>query len=251
MTALAISLALLAGASAARPAPAPLQIVLLVDVSGSLTRYVVSSDHPLTPEAYRRHQTLIWEASSGLAAAVIPEDRVGLGTFGARVRIEAGAVQGRRAIEEMAGALLDETGGPSPIWDALDKAVAVLQPRPDPRVVILVTDGQATGNVLAFADILDRVRGAGIAVFTLAPRWTGTSGPSKTGPDPSARLRKLADATCGGYLTFNTDGFMPPVHDSGDLNKKLKEILRTARDRAVNAELQTVNCTPRPTATAR
>jgi hypothetical protein len=151
----------------------------------------------------------------------------------------------------MAEALLDERGGPSPIWDALDKAVAVLQPRPEPRVVILLTDGEATGNVLPFTDIFDRVRGAGIAIFILAPRWTGLSGPSKAGPDPSARLRQLADATCGGYLTFNTDAAMPPPHGSGDLNKKLKEIVHTVRDRAVNSEPRAANCTPRTSATAR
>lgn len=96
-----------------------------------------------------------------------------------------------------------ERTGPSPVWDAVDEALAALQPRPGRQAVLLVTDGQATGNRLGLADVADRAIAAAVPINVV---FTGPSGlvrqtrDTSAGVHPERPLMQLASAT-GGYYT--------------------------------------------------
>jgi hypothetical protein len=95
----------------------------------------------------------------------------------------------------------DRRSGPSPVWDTVAEAVAILQPRSGRRAVLLVTDGQTTGNRLGLADVADRAIAAGVSINIV---FTGPSGVIRqtrevaAGVYPDRPLTQLATAT-GGY----------------------------------------------------
>ena len=94
-----------------------------------------------------------------------------------------------------------ERTGPSPVWDAVSDGLSALEPRPGRKVVLLITDGQATGNRLGLAEVADRAIGAGVSVNIV---FTGASGlvrqtrETAVSVRPERPLMQLASAT-GGY----------------------------------------------------
>jgi hypothetical protein len=148
-----------------------LRVVMLVDTSGSMT-----NDVPFR----RGDRTFLTDARAGLHAAIRPEESRSIETFG--------------------------DGGASPLWDALDGVVRSLDGASGRRAILVVTDGRATGNRLAFAEILLRLRQARVPVFFICaerPKDVEVA-------DPSIRLRQLATASGGQYAGIkNNLGIRP------------------------------------------
>ena len=201
---------------AAQVAAPPLYLVLMVDVSDSLTMGMVGF-----LGADRSDRTYISEASRGLAAAVGPEDAVVLGSFGKSVRYSKAAVRGREQIERAASVLAQDFGGPSPLWDAMDLAIGAVGSANGPRAIIVLTDGRTNANTKSFAQVLGRLEHSGIRVFIVAPfssAFDTQSGRARargsmlsTAPDPSVRLRMLADTTGGRFYTFKQREELGPL----------------------------------------
>lgn len=57
--------------------------------------------------------------------------------------------------------------GASPIWDAVVSTATLLASQPPPRAIVLVTDGQATGNRWSMADAALAAAARGVAVHVM------------------------------------------------------------------------------------
>lgn len=174
-------LALLASPPQAR---APLDIALMVDVSHSMTFGVIKRDRGLVPAA-----------ASAMAEALEPGDAARVGIFGSEITLDAAPLRDAPAINQVATALGERIGGPSPLWDALDTAARTLAGAGGRRGILVVTDGRTTGNRIGFRDALAALERAGIPVWFIVLDKS-----ERPLPDPGARLEKIADATGGACL---------------------------------------------------
>jgi uncharacterized protein (DUF58 family) len=161
----------------------PIDVVLMVDVSGSITQGV-----------FKRDASLITDAASALASVLARGDAARVGTFGTEIRLTPAATSDPAAIQKAASALTDTLGGASPLWDALDASTLVLSTGGPRRGIIVLTDGRSSANRIAFGDALTKLENARVAVFAI-----GLESGGSPVPDPKARLAYLADVTGGTY----------------------------------------------------
>jgi Ca-activated chloride channel family protein len=124
--------------------PAPLTLIVLFDVSASMSNY----------------GDIEGEIERWIVPGLRPEDRVRIGGIASRVTLSPKFTSVRKEIINDGHRALDfkksEKYGPSPIWDALAAAVQAIQPEPGRRGIILITDGRATGNTVSAADAIAR-----------------------------------------------------------------------------------------------
>lgn len=163
--------------------PRPLDIVLMVDVSHSVTH----------AGYFKTDRTLVLDAAISMASVLTPPDRLRLGTFGQTITVTPALEIDAAQIAGAAGAL-NTVGGPSPLWDALVAAAAALTPSAHRQAIVVITDGRSTGNRLGFQEVLQRLERAGVRVCVLALDLT-----RRPGPDPAVRLRQIAERTGGTY----------------------------------------------------
>jgi Mg-chelatase subunit ChlD len=175
----------------AQQAGTPLDVVLMVDVSHSVTH----------PGFFKTDRSLIADAATALATALDPADRARLGVFGTTIALTPTALSGRVAIARAASGFAGVEGGPSPVWDALNASAVALDTAAGRRAVIVVTDGRSTGNRISFAEIVARLEQARLPVFVVA---LDLKRPPT--PDPGVRLRQLAERTGGRYFLAKRDG---------------------------------------------
>ncbi len=136
-----------------------------------------------------------------------PADRVRVGSIGRQVAISPRFTSDAAEIKRNWQALFDvppiEWLGPSPIWDAVERAVATLADEPGHRAIVLITDGQASGNVHGYSEVSALAARAGVSVSIIAedsmlPTMPLTS-MAGAGVDPALRLRSMADFTGGSF----------------------------------------------------
>lgn len=175
-----------------QPSRAGLDLVLMLDVSHSVSH----------PGFIKTDRTLPADGAAAVASVIDPTDRVRLGVFGATIELTpeplSGAALAQAAVKFGEG---DAVGGSSPLWDALDRAATALEGSPLRRGIIIVTDGRSTANRIGFADILQRLEHDRLPVFVVmldlkrAPT-----------PDPGIRMRQLADRTGGSVIVVKREG---------------------------------------------
>ena len=191
-----IALLLLVLLAAPTPAPAqaraPLDLVLMVDVSHSLTYGAIKRDRGLMPAA-----------ASAMADALEAGDAARVGIFGSEITLDPSPLRDAAAVRQAATALSERIGGPSPLWDALDTAARALASASGRRGILVVTDGRASGNRIGFQEALAALEQARIPVFVVVLDKS-----QRPLPDPGARLERLADAT-GGTCVFVERNALP------------------------------------------
>lgn len=157
-------------------APAgPLTIVLLLDTSPSIA-YVSKVD----------------EIVGGMAAVLRAGDRMTIGRFGPDIVIDPVFTRDGAGLRDAARSAWDrerDYAGPSPLWDALNTAIGALESEPGRRVVIVVTDGKATGSLTTFSAVVRHAVLANVEVDAIVP---GLPAPGLSGP------RGLAPGSSGG-----------------------------------------------------
>ena len=162
--------------------PVPLTLVVLVDVSRSVTDTLRSTRGPsasldLKPSL----ATLVSRLKEG--------DRIRLGRIGTKVTLgsflAADAKARARALELLLNAPDQERGGPSPVWDAIDGAVTALEKEPGRRAILVITDGMATGNRFSLADVANRAASANVSVSAIGFEAPVTIRQSRTTVIPS------------------------------------------------------------------
>jgi hypothetical protein len=163
--------------------PRPLDIVLMVDVSHSVTH----------AGFFKTDRGLVLDAATTMASVLTPADRVRLGSFGQTITVTPALDIDAAQIVRAAGTL-GTVGGPSPLWDALDAAADALTPSGHRQAIVVITDGRSTGNRLGFQDVLQHLERTGVRVCVVALDVT-----RRPGPDPAVRLRQIAERTGGTY----------------------------------------------------
>jgi Ca-activated chloride channel homolog len=167
--------------------------------------------------------------SAGLQEGLFPRlqagDRLRLGTISRQLRLSP-TFTGNRA--ELIAAARDvlkvpdaDRYGPSPIWDAVDGAVTLLEGEAGRRAIVLVTDGMPTGNRIGLRQVERRAALSGIPVYVLGQSFRGlgpgdqladrTGNPwmflfNPLGHSAETMLKSLAAASGGAYFVDDSRG---------------------------------------------
>ena len=176
--------------------PQPIRLVVLIDVSGSMTGNV----------------TVLRRAAAALITALAPGDLARIGTFGHEVVISPTFT--RDAAELMPfvpeGIL---PGAPTPLWRAVDTAMTGFTDAPPGRRVVLILSDSKDGGMMigkkfiSPIEISDRAQKEDVMIYgvgvrsSLPPIGPGTdlgAAMASTYPDPS--LGRISDDTGGGYF---------------------------------------------------
>ncbi len=214
--------------------PQPIRLIVMLDVSGSMVGNL----------------PLLRAASQQLFARLRPDDGVRVGTFGHEIQISPSFT---RDPAELRTALPDAIAAdaPTPLWRAVDEAVAAFGDEDEQRpVILLLSDGKDSGPIsfrqryVSQAEAIDRARNEDVMVYTIGMR-SRSMRPTMPGigpgglqaaltadlPDPG--LARVAEQTGGGYteIRFGQDlgaafaqvadelhaqyllGFAPPKRD--------------------------------------
>jgi hypothetical protein len=128
-----------------------------------------------------------------------PTAQVRVATFGDRFLISPAWLRAPDELLEVFNGIM-QSGGPSPIWDAIHETVGALEGFPGTRVVLLISDGRASGNVRGFQEAFARVRSSGVIFYVAAldASYNRRINEDRSA-DPTERLRALARATGGAY----------------------------------------------------
>jgi VWFA-related protein len=136
--------------------PQPLTIVLLLDKTASMETY----------------GDMDAEIGKSFVPALRSADRARIGGVANRLVLAPAFSSNPRDIIAAGRAAVsfrrEERFGPSPLWDAIDHAAALLAPEPGLRAIILVTDGRSTGNNVSILTAADRAVYAGVVVNVLS-----------------------------------------------------------------------------------
>jgi len=135
--------------------PQPLAVVVLFDVSGSMSEL----DERGAPSG----RLDLDRAAKRLAGAALNEDRVRIGTVGSKIAISTTVLTDAKAASKAASEI-QQRGGPSPIWDAINRSLDLLAGQPGLHAVLVHSDGQAAGNDLSAVQILTRAQRTGTIV---------------------------------------------------------------------------------------
>jgi VWFA-related protein len=192
---------------------------------------------------------LLRAAGEALFARLSPDDRVRVGTFGREVEISP---EFTRDVNDLRRALPTSiaTDAPTPLWRAVDEAIAALATETEHRRVVLVlSDGKDSGPIgfrqrfVSQVEVIDRATRDDVMVYAIGMRSRGRPGPPRPGPGglqemltadlPDPGLARVAEETGGGYaeIRFGQDlaaafarvadelhsqyliGFAPPKRD--------------------------------------
>jgi VWFA-related protein len=184
--------------------PSPLSVVLLLDVTSSMTFYTDVRD----------------EIGKSFGPALRPADRARVGAiaahpvvaprFSSRVSDVVSAGRAATAVKK------EDRAGPSPIWDSVDDTLTALQDEPGVRGLILVTDGKGTGNRISAVSVLEHAVAEGVVVHVLSearPMVIRQSGDLFARVRSTVILQELAKRT-GGLIVPEEPpaiGALPPA----------------------------------------
>ncbi len=167
---------------------------------------------------------------SGLDTLLGPADRVRFGRVARTVAFGPSFV-GRdeigRAVRVL-GVTDADRYGPSPVWDAVDEALSLIEAESGRRAVILWSDGRASGNLRGRFDVAERARAAGIPVHVVSPpteRMIRQTETTAVRIRPGVYLEWLAETTGGRFLVALPE----PVRPLGNPLEALGDILDTLR----------------------
>jgi Ca-activated chloride channel homolog len=179
----------------------PISVVLMLDRSGSM----------------RGNVGLVERAAEEFIRRLAPEDTARVGTFAERIEIKPESfTSDKNALLAVLRSDRPVTG-PTPLWNALDEAIAAVRSREGRKVVLVFSDGGDAPSNFRFDNrsIMDVMRNAqrdDVMVYAIGLQTTLLRGPSagrggigsmtgamtSTRPDPG--LARVAEDTGGGYF---------------------------------------------------
>ena len=171
--------------------PVPLTAILLLDTSASVSRSAMLLDS--------RFAEIFNAFLFGLKAG----DRSAVGVIAKGTRFTTLTSDRREMTAGVRGLLrvLDaDRLGPSPIWDATDEALTLLEGEAGHRAVVLFTDGKASGNLHGSTDVLDHARRAGVTIeAVIEGGGTRLVLQPESALDPADVVRRVAEGS-GGHV---------------------------------------------------
>jgi hypothetical protein len=174
-------------------APAGLTVVLLLDISASVSRVPVVIDQRFA------------QAFNAFLDGLKPADRAAVGVMTTATHFSR-ITGDRRTLSADARVLLQvpdgDRLGPSPLWDAIDAAVALVESdRAGRPAVVLVSDGKSSGNVRGLDEVIAHATRSRASINAVL-EGPGSAFQARTTDqfDPSDLMGRLTGATGGTRL---------------------------------------------------
>ena len=156
----------------------PFSAVVMIDRSGSMAR----------------HFDLVREAAGTFVHQLLPGDRLRIGNFSRDIVLSpANFTSDRDTLLEILQEELQEMGGSSPVWAAIDRSITALQSEPGRRVVLVFSDGkdESAGSDqprTALDNLIRRARENDVMVYAVGFGYTETLRvPTLRQPNPGRR----------------------------------------------------------------
>lgn len=171
----------------------PISVVVMLDRSGSM----------------RGNLRLVEGAAEAFVRQMLPTDKARIGSFAEQVQMDPeNFTSSKEELVEILRSRLQQRG-PTPLWNAIDQAIASLKSQDGRRVVLVFTDGADNPgnfrlNNTSFMDVMRRAQEADVMVYAIglegrgAPAAGGGFGGMSQRPD--AGLPAIAEETGGGYF---------------------------------------------------
>jgi Ca-activated chloride channel family protein len=162
----------------------PITMVLLVDMSGSMAH------------RYRQARDAMLE----LVEALLPEDRVRLGTFGGRILFTPWLTSDKEILRRLLHYEL-HPGGDTPLWLAMSTSMLSLDGERGRRVVLTVTDGRDScrgRGCVQFDEVEAKALANEMMVYAIGMAGTALD----------RDIRRLAERTGGGHFELPHDADM-------------------------------------------
>jgi VWFA-related protein len=232
--------------------PQPIRLIVMLDVSGSMSGNLA----------------LLRAASQELFSRLRTDDQVRVGTFGREITISPTFTNDRAALE----AALPQTiagDAPTPLWKALDTAMAAFGNADGRRVILVLSDGK-DAPVMRFGErlvsqleVADRAEREEVMIYAIGLRSRGAVRPMMgVGPGavsamltedlPDPGLGTVAINTGGGYFEIRPRddlgaafarvveelhnqyllGFAPPARDGRQHRIEVKVTVKDLKPRA-------------------
>ena len=179
--------------------PQPIRLIILLDVSGSMTGNV----------------QLLRSATREIVSRIQKEDMVRIGTFGKQIDFSPAFTSDANELLAAVPESIPEDAG-TPMWSGLDRAMTEFAQVDGRRVILLLSDGRDTGpvrwgrdNYLSFPTVLDRAQREGFMFYVVAMESRGTArlpipggslGDNLVANRPDPGLPRLARESGGGYF---------------------------------------------------
>ncbi len=178
--------------------PQPVRLVVLLDVSGSMTGNL----------------GILRAACQELFSRLSPDDRARVGAFGKDIEFSPEFTRENRALTAALPTSIDPNA-PTPLWRAIDDAMSAFGNEAGRRVVLVLSDGKDSGprkfneRYLNQLEIVDRARAEDVMIYGIGLRSRGQMMQPGAGanlaammaadlPDPG--LGTTALETGGGYF---------------------------------------------------
>jgi hypothetical protein len=194
--------------------PQAISAVVLFDVSGSMSVF----DKRGNPSGLLN----LDQAAKRIASAGHRDDRLRIGTIGSRIAIATTLLVDQKSASKAADEIR-QRGGPSPLWDAIDRSIAVMADQPGLHAVMVHSDGQAAGNDISSEEILARALKAGVSVSAVGvadgalPRWVREGKVQVIGRND--RLLRLVRETGGSWFELKEPLEQPIEYFAWMLNR--------------------------------
>jgi VWFA-related protein len=180
----------------------PITVVMMVDRSGSM----------------RQNFRLVEAAAEAFVRKLGAGDRARIGSFADRVQIDPDGFTSDQ--DELIRILRSnlQPEGPTPLWNAVDEAIAALREQEGRRVVLIFSDGADAPmnfkmNNRSIMDVMRRAQKDNVMVYAIGLQSTilrrpgggglGGFGGSMSQQRPDPGLAVIADDTGGGYFELN------------------------------------------------
>jgi Ca-activated chloride channel family protein len=168
----------------------PFTVVVMLDFSASMTSSL----------------DLLKQAAEAFLLRMLPEDKAQVGAFSDRIQF-SGTFSNNR--DRLIASLRDlDYGNSTKLYDAIDASVSLLEPLEGRRVVLVFTDGDDTDSRISMSKVKERAQRSDIMIYAIGLRSKMLGRPA-TAPD--AGLKKMADATGGGYFELNRTEDLNPT----------------------------------------
>lgn len=203
-------------AKAQEAAPSRLNVVLLLDASASVAQLPLQID--------QRYAQVFNAFLHGLQ----PVDRAAVGVVARGVRFTA-MTGDRRELTTQIRSLLQVADadrlGPSPLWDAIDQAITLMEDTAGRRAVVLFSDGKSTGNTRGLDEVIGRARRLQVSINAVV-EGPGSIFLARTTSalDPADVIERLTQVTGGRRLLDRPSD--PRQRNPGPLVSLIMEGLR-------------------------
>jgi Ca-activated chloride channel family protein len=147
---------------------------------------------------------LLKQGTEQFLMRMLPDDKAQVGAFSDKIMFSGKFTSNR---DSLIGALEDlQYGNPTALYDAIDASLDRLVDLEGRKVVLAFTDGDDNYSKRNFGDVRTRARDKDVMVYAIGLRSVIAGQVTR----PDGNLRKLADATGGGYFELkHTDELGP------------------------------------------